>query len=119
MLMSKKLGDNYRLPKCLQAHEAISTIKVSSKPTTAAESNRNAAPGLKSQFPEINIHLKIKFFDFFSVQCNTPYYIVHATYCRVGAVGSPTNHLGSRQRRDTGQGSFSLLTGGLDLTKLT
>ncbi len=27
-------------------------------------------------------------------------------------VGFPTNHLGSRQRQDMGQGSFSLLTGG-------
>ena len=31
-------------------------------------------------------------------------------------VGSPTNQLGSRQRRDMGQGSYSLLTGGRDLT---
>ncbi len=31
-------------------------------------------------------------------------------------VGSPTNHLGSRQQWDTGQGSSSLLTGGLNLT---
>ncbi len=30
--------------------------------------------------------------------------------------GSPTNHLGSGQRRDTGQGSSGPLTGGLDLT---
>ncbi len=35
---------------------------------------------------------------------------------RVSEVGSPTNHLGSRQRRDTGQGSSSLLTGGRNLT---
>ena len=31
-------------------------------------------------------------------------------------MGSPTNHLGSRQRRDTGQGSTSPLTGGQILT---
>ncbi len=35
---------------------------------------------------------------------------------RASEVGSPTNHLVSRQRRDTGQGSSSPLTGGLDLT---
>ncbi len=35
---------------------------------------------------------------------------------RASEVGSPTNHLGSRQRRDTGQGSSSPLTDGLDLT---
>ncbi len=35
---------------------------------------------------------------------------------RSSEVGSPTNHFGSTQRRDTGQGSFSPLTGGLDLT---
>ncbi len=35
---------------------------------------------------------------------------------RTSEVGSPTNHLGSRQRQDTGQGSSSLLTGGLDPT---
>ncbi len=31
-------------------------------------------------------------------------------------VGSPTNHLGSGQRRDKDQGPFSPLRGGLDLT---
>ena len=31
-------------------------------------------------------------------------------------MGSPTNHLGSGQRRDTDQGPFSPLTGGLALT---
>ncbi len=31
---------------------------------------------------------------------------------RAREVGSPTNHLGSRQRRDTDQGSSSPLTGG-------
>ncbi len=31
---------------------------------------------------------------------------------RASEVGSPTNHLGSRQRRDTGQGCSSPLTGG-------
>ncbi len=35
---------------------------------------------------------------------------------RASEVGSPIDHLGSRQRRDTGQGSSSPLTGGLDLT---
>ncbi len=34
---------------------------------------------------------------------------------RASEVGSPTNHLGSRQRRDTGQGPFSPLTGGQGL----
>ncbi len=36
---------------------------------------------------------------------------------RASEVGSQTNHLGSRQRRDTGQGSSSPLTGGRILTK--
>ena len=31
-------------------------------------------------------------------------------------VGSPTNHLGSRQQQDTGQGSSSPFTGGRVLT---
>ncbi len=35
---------------------------------------------------------------------------------RASEVGSPMNHLGSGQRRDTGQGPFSPFTGGLDLT---
>ncbi len=35
---------------------------------------------------------------------------------RASEVGSPIDHLGSRQRRDTGQGSSSPLTGRLDLT---
>ncbi len=34
---------------------------------------------------------------------------------RADEVGSPTNHLGSRQRQDTGQVSSSPLTGGLNL----
>ena len=33
-------------------------------------------------------------------------------------VGSPTNHLGSKQRQDTGQGSSSPLTGGRNLTPM-
>ncbi len=32
---------------------------------------------------------------------------MHYTYCSVGEVGSPINHLGSGQRRDTDQGPFS------------
>ena len=43
---------------------------------------------------------------------NSGFYILS----RVSEVGSPINHLGSGQRRDTGQGPFSPLTGGLDLT---
>ncbi len=35
---------------------------------------------------------------------------------RASEMGSPTNHLGSRQRRDTGQGSSSSLTDGRILT---
>ncbi len=37
------------------------------------------------------------------------------TYICASKVGSPTNHLGSGQRRDMDQGPFNLLTGGLDL----
>ena len=40
--------------------------------------------------------------------------INHIVTCQQG--GSPTNHPGSMQRQDTGQGSFGPLTGGLNLT---
>ena len=40
-----------------------------------------------------------------------PRYCIIYILTRASEVGSPTNHHGSRQRRDTGQGSFSPLTG--------
>ncbi len=42
------------------------------------------------------------------VTCIVDFYVLS----RASEVGSPTNHLGSRQRRDTGQGSSSPLTSG-------
>ncbi len=42
--------------------------------------------------------------------------VMYIILLRASEMGSPKNHLGSGQRRDTDQGPFSPLTGGLDLT---
>ncbi len=49
--------------------------------------------------------------NLFILLCSADYYNVSAE-----CAGSPTNCLGSGQRRDTDQGPFSLSTDGLDLT---